>query len=261
MRIPALLIIAIAFISTRVEAQDPPDSLFTKVGFVTSLDSKHLGQTRGLFIHLPDNYNAEKAYPLVMVLDGEATFRAFAAATALMAWQGLIPECIVVGVPNINREMDYAPVIEGIPGSGLAEKMRTFYSEELFPFLEERYLIGKKVLYGHSWVGFFSTWVMLTEPGLFDAYISTSPMFRFFNRIFQPEGIFDQLEGQPVQYYLTLGGEETMSLILENYIRLLEGKAPASLQWKFTLNEGKGHDSNALASYMDGLLFVFSTED
>jgi predicted alpha/beta superfamily hydrolase len=237
--------------------QDSADSLYTKVGFVTSIDSEHLEQTRKLFIHLPDSYDTEKTYPLVVLLDGEATFRAFASATALMGWQKLIPDCIVVGVPNINREMDYAPVIEGIPGSGDAVKMRSFYRDELFPFLEAKYHIGRKILYGHSWVGFFATYVMLTEPSLFNAYISSSPMFRFYHQVFTGDGIFEKVSGTAVCYYLTLGGEEVMSRELEQFTLQLEGNAPASLKWKFELNEGRNHDSNALLSYMNGLDFIF----
>ena len=90
-------------------AQERDDSRFTRVGFETSIESEHLEQTRKLLIHLPDDFVEESSYPLVVLLDGEATFRAFASATALMGWQELIPECIVVGIPNINREMDYAP--------------------------------------------------------------------------------------------------------------------------------------------------------
>jgi predicted alpha/beta superfamily hydrolase len=237
--------------------QEGDDSRFTSVGFVTSIESGHLEQSRKLFIHLPDDFVEESSYPLVVLLDGEATFRAFASATALMGWQDLIPDCIVVGIPNINREMDYAPVIEGIPGSGTAEKMLAFYRDELFPFLEDRYPIGMKILYGHSWVGFFTTYVMLKEPSLFDAYISSSPMFRFYRQIFKPEGLFQALEAESVHYYLTLGSGEVQSRELEEFTLLLEKAAPASLQWKFMLNQGKNHDSNALSSYMDGLEFVF----
>ena len=248
-------------ISQPVWSQDPNDSLYTRVGFVTSIESEHLEQTRKLFIHLPDQFDAEKSYPLVVLLDGEATFRAFASATALMGWQKLIPECIVVGIPNINREMDYAPVIEGIPGSGDAEKMVLFYREELFPMLEYRFHINRKILYGHSWVGFFSTYVMLTAPDLFDAYISSSPMFRFYHQVFTEEGIFESVQEETVFYYLTLGGEEAISSELERFILLLKEDAPSSLKWNFILNEGKNHDSNALLSYMNGLEFIFSLHE
>jgi predicted alpha/beta superfamily hydrolase len=254
-----LMITVVLAISSALLGVQEPDSTCTKVGFVTSLDSKNLEQTRKLFIHLPDGYEKGMEYPMVVLLDGEATFRAFAAATALMAWQGLIPQCIVVGIPNINRELDYAPVIEGIPGTGTAEKMKAFYRDELFPFLEARYPAGKRILYGHSWVGFFATWVMLTDPSLFDAYIASSPMFRFYPQIFGEEGIPDGLQQRETGYYLTLGGEEVLSRELEAFIALLEAQAPESLHWKFVRNEGRGHDSNALLSYMDGILFLLGS--
>jgi hypothetical protein len=253
-----ILIISFVSVSLIVSAQEHPDSVSTTVGYVTSIQSEHLEQSRTLYVHLPEEYDPGKSYPLVILLDGEATFRAFASVTALMGWQGLIPGCIVVGIPNINREMDYAPFIEGVPGSGNASKMLSFYRDELLPFLERQFRIGEKILYGHSWVGFFTTYVMLKEPELFDAYIATSPMFRFFDQVFEPSGLFGQLEGRPVSFYSSLGGEETMSRELEKFIQLLGTEAPESLQWKFTVNEGKNHDSNAITGYMDGLEFTFS---
>jgi predicted alpha/beta superfamily hydrolase len=251
-----IFFLLIAAAMPALTAQDPADSLCTSVGFVASVESGQLGQTRKLYIHLPEGFDAGRTYPLVVLLDGEATFRAFASVTALMAWQKIIPGCIVVGIPNIHREMDYAPVIEGIPGSGNAYKMMSFYREELFPFLEGRYHIGRKILYGHSWVGFFATYVMLTEPALFDGYISTSPMFRFFDQVLEPSGLFSRLEGQPLRFYASLGGEETMSRQLERFMVMLGNEAPASLEWKFVVQEGKNHDTNALTGYMEGLGFV-----
>ena len=256
-----ILITSFFFVSLIVAAQERPDSLSTTVGYVISVESVHLEQTRKLFIHLPEGYDAGKSYPLVMLLDGEATFRAFASAAALMGWQGLIPNCIVVGIPNINREMDYAPFMEEVPGSGDARKMLSFYRDELFPYLEHQFRIGERILYGHSWVGFFTVYVMLKEPSLFDGYIATSPMFRFFNQVFEPDGLFERLEGRQVRFYSSLGGEETMIREFEQFIQLLDTEAPETLQWKFKVYEGKNHDSNAITGYMDGLEFIFSGND
>jgi predicted alpha/beta superfamily hydrolase len=250
-----LLWIALTMTLT-ASAQGSGDSLQTRVGFTASLTSRELGQERALFIHLPDEYCPDSTYPLVLLLDGEATFRAFASVTALMGWQGLIPDCIVVGIPNIDRELDYAPVIQGIPESGNAEKMRDFYREELLPFLESRYRVKRKILYGHSWVGFFTAWVMLTEPSLFDGYISSSPMFRFFHQVFPGEMDFGKLEERELAFYLTVGGEEELPGELEEFAASLDSLSLPSFSFRFVVNEGRDHDSNALLSYMDGLEFM-----
>jgi len=241
-------------------AQIIPDSVYTKAGFVTSIRSDQLGQERRLFIHLPMGYDTTKNYPLVVLLDGEATFKAFASATELMSWQFLIPPCIVVGIPNVDRDMDYAPLIEGVPGSGNAEKMIAFYRDELFPYLELHYNTSVKILWGHSWVGFFTIYVMLTEPGLFDAYIATSPVFRFLEQVLDPENMFDRVSGKKIKFYMSLGGEELVGEATKNFALKLESDAPESLVWEFKVKPDKNHDSNAILGYIDGLEFFFRGE-
>lgn len=255
-----LLIFTVTLFAWDAEAQQLPDSVYTKAGFITSIESEQLDQVRRLFVHLPMDYDQSKRYPLVILLDGEASFKAFASATELMNWQHLIPGCIVVGIPNVNRDMDYAPFIEGLPDSGNAEKMIAFYRDELFPYLESQYSTGKKILWGHSWVGFFTIYVMLTEPDLFDAYIATSPTFRFLEQVFDPEGMFNKLSGKDIQFYMSLGGEELVGGATRNFALKLESDAPESLVWEFTVKPGKNHDSNAIVGYLDGLEFIFREE-
>lgn len=238
-------------------AQQLPDSVFTRVGFITSIDSEHLGQTRRLFIHLPVDFDTAKRFPLVILLDGEASFKAFASATELMNWQKLIPSCIVVGIPNVDRNLDYVPYIERVPNSGNAEKMIAFYRDELFPFLESRYNIGMKILWGHSFVGFFTIYVMLEEPGLFDAYLATSPVFRFMDQVFDPETMFEKVSDRDIRFYMSLGGEELVGEATKNFALRLESDAPESLIWEFSVKPDKTHDSNAIMGYMDGLEFIF----
>lgn len=253
-----LLIFYIALFTWNAEAQQPPDSVYTKAGFITSFESQELEQTRRLFIHLPMGFDTAGSYPLVVLLDGEASFKAFASATELMNWQELIPGCIVVGIPNVDRNLDYAPLIQNVPGSGNADKMMAFYRKELFPYLESRYNIETKVLWGHSWLGFFTIYVMLNQPDLFDAYIATSPAFRFLDQVFDQESMFDRVAGEEVKFYMSLGGEELVGEATKNFALKLESDAPKSLIWEFTVKPDKTHDSNAIVGYMDALEFIFS---
>ena len=238
-------------------AQPVRDSLLMSIGYKQSIESGILEQSRGLYIHLPDKFDAEKTYPLVLVLDAEAAFKSFAATTELMGWQELIPACIVIGIPNINRELDYAPVIEGIPESGRADLMIQFYREELFPYLESEFNTGRKILWGHSWLGSFSTYVMLTSPDLFDAYMSTSPTYRFISPRFESPGLFDAIGDKSLMFYLSRGSEEPESEEARRFLEQLEEKSPGTLKWKFSLNQEKNHDSNSLSSYMEALEWFF----
>ncbi|HDS08014.1 MAG TPA: alpha/beta hydrolase [Bacteroides sp.] len=252
------LVASIVVLAYPARAQQLPDSVYVKTGFITSIRSEHLDQERKLFIHLPVDYDSSQPFPLVILLDGEASFKAFASATELMNWQKLIPSCIVVGIPNVDRNLDYAPYLERVPNSGRAEKMIAFYKEELFPFLESRFNIGMKIIWGHSFLGFFTIYVMLEEPELFDAYLATSPVFRFLDQVFDPETMFDKVSDNEVRFYMSLGGEELVTEATRNFALKLESDAPDSLIWEFSVKPDKTHDSNAIIGYMDGLEFVFT---
>ncbi|RPI41153.1 MAG: alpha/beta hydrolase [Bacteroidetes bacterium] len=240
-----------------LKAQEVHDSVFTKTGFPVHLYSEHLGQERKIFIHLPVGHDTSQSYPLVVLLDGEVSFKAFAGATELMSWQRLIPPCIVVGIVNVQRDMDYAPLVEDIPGSGRADTMLAFYRDELFPYLEERFNISGRIIWGHSWTGFFVTYTMLKEPSLFDAYIVTSPALDLLDSVTDPENPFGKIQGLRIKYFMSLGGEERVSEKMKQFISRLENDAPETLEAEMMIREGKNHDSNALPGYMDGLEFVF----
>ena len=250
--------LGLASLTSAISAQEVHDSVFTKVGFAHTIHSKHLGQDREMFIHLPVNHDTSRSYPLVVLLDGEVSFKAFAATTELMSWQRLIPQCIVVGLVNIDRQQDYSPPIDDAPGSGRADTMLTFFQEELFPYLEQRYNIAGRILWGHSWAGFFVTYAMLEAPWICDAYIVTSPAFRYFDRVFDPGNLFGKLEGLQIKYFMSLGGEELVDEQMERFIEQLEHDAPGSLQSEMMIREGKRQDSNALPGFMSGLEFIFS---
>lgn len=260
MKFPLLLFVTSLFCVHPGYSQPCKDTSQLSIGYKQVIESRILEQSRDIYIHLPDGFDSSSTYPLVLILDAESAFKSFAATTELMGWQGLIPACIVVGIPNVNRNLDYAPVIEGIPESGRADLMIRFYREELFPLLESQFNIGRKILWGHSWLGSFSTYVLLTAPGLFQACMSTSPMYRFLAPRFESPALFEALENEPRSLYLSLGSMEEENPALKRFLERLETDAPGTLTWKFRLNEGKNHDSNALSSYMEALEWVFESQ-
>lgn len=69
--------------------------------------SSVLGDTRELIVHLPERYDEEptRRYPVIYVLNGSSQDVHTASTAALMARLGLMPELIVVGVPNISEKV------------------------------------------------------------------------------------------------------------------------------------------------------------
>ncbi|MGH8076628.1 MAG: alpha/beta hydrolase, partial [Lysobacter sp.] len=132
-----------------------------------ALPSKVLGEQRDYLVHLPDSYadTPQRRYPVIYVLDGSSQDVHTAASAALMARIGVMPEAIVVGIPNIDgegRQRDYTPpgmrqdldVVDS-PG-GRADAFLAFLSDELIPRVERDYRTKPlRMLSGNSRGGLF----------------------------------------------------------------------------------------------------------
>ena len=71
--------------------QNVGDSPQTKLGFTTIIKSEVLEDSLEIFTHLPFNYKKDKEFPLILLLDPHAAFKAFASCTELMAYDRSIP--------------------------------------------------------------------------------------------------------------------------------------------------------------------------
>ena len=71
-----------------------------------------LGQERELIIHLPSGYDPTRRYPVLYVLDGSSQDQPLADKLDSLFGQGLVPQTIVVGIPNMsgsNRTLQLVP--------------------------------------------------------------------------------------------------------------------------------------------------------
>ena len=121
--------IFLIFVSTSI-GQNIGDSPQTRLGFTTKIKSEILNDSLNIFTHLPFNYNKDKEFPLILLLDAHTSFKAFSANTELMAYARTIPTCIVVGFPQYK----YAD----FNSTNLKNKMDSlakFISQELLPYL------------------------------------------------------------------------------------------------------------------------------
>jgi len=184
-----------------------------------------------------------------------------------MAEANEIPECIVVGIPFYNRHLDYAPKISAHPESGDADKMLEFYRIELFPLLDSLYNCRKdKILWSHSALGgIFCTYILLGPDEQFNGILSSSPSLQWMTDYVDKENAFEELaKKDEVFYYLTFGSNEgdvymgDMYEKVKKFKQRLENEAPENLNWKFQLNENKNHFTNALVTYMDGIILYFN---
>ncbi|MCP1994660.1 alpha/beta hydrolase [Flavobacterium sp. HSC-61S13] len=162
-----------------------PDKDF-KLGKVVTLYSESLQEDRTLNIYLPENYDIQKTYPVIYLLDGGAD-EDFIHIVGLVQyntfpWIDRIPQSIVVGIANTKRKRDFTATtqIESqkkmIPDFGGSEKFIDFVETELQPYVEKNYSTNtSKTIIGQSLGGLLATEILFTKPRLFDKYIIISP--------------------------------------------------------------------------------------
>ena len=238
----------------------------TRNGERLLIQSNVLKQDKEIYIGLPAGYSDTVEYPLVIVLEGEIVFESFAPVTRLAGQVNEIPHCIVVGIPFHNNHLEYAPVISAHPQSGFADTTLEFFRTELFPMLESRYpCTGDRIIWAHSALGgLFSTYLLIGPDDQFTGIISSSPALKWMKDYIYQDAIFKETAKKgKMFYYLTFGSNEAEAYMGDMYQKVqefrqrLENEAPDNLIWQFQLNENNNHFTNAVESYIDGLILYF----
>lgn len=235
--------------------RDAPDSNLEQ----RSLQSAVLGEARDYLIHLPDSYLRSPAqrYPVIYVLDGGSQSSHTAESAAVMARIGAMPEVIVIGIPGGDmRNRDYTP-----PGmrqdsdetnspDGEGGRFLGFLQRELIPRVEREFRTSDiRVLTGNSRGGLFVVHALITQPGLFDAWIANSPaLWRDDGEMVKRLQRF--LRDAPdvrTRLFLSLGGAENakMTHAYRDTIAVLQRDAPAALHWEARSPAGATHSDNA----------------
>lgn len=136
-------------------------------GASRKLHSTVLGEDRTILVRLPEEYDkTSKSYPVLLRLDGTDFFlHTISAVDYLVDMRDQKADPIVVAIENTdrNRDMD--------PERGAGNFVR-FIKTELIPYVEKNYRTnGFRILAVQSFSSLFSLYLLLKEPGLFDAYV------------------------------------------------------------------------------------------
>lgn len=183
--LPGMLALCVAGCSTPDDRPPPARQPGTiALGERIVVPSGVLGANRTALVHLPDGYpGADEGYPVIVVLDGESNFLTAVSAARFLVRAGLMPEAIIVGVENTNRERDFTTVAthpeaipKGLGETGGAAAFATFIESELIPAVDERYNTAPaRVLVGHSLGGLLAMHVLAARPALFRGYVTLEP--------------------------------------------------------------------------------------
>jgi predicted alpha/beta superfamily hydrolase len=241
---------------------------------VKTLHSNALNEKREFLVHLPESYAREpnRRFPVIYVLDGSSEDIHTAASAALMARIGIMPELLVVGIPNVGaegRQRDYTPpgmrqdIDKSDSPEGKADRFLAFLKTELIPHIESIYRTSEpRMLAGNSRGGLLAVYSLIAEPSLFAARFAHSPALwrdddALVLRLEKFLSSSPKLEGF---LYLSLGGEENekMTKAFKRAVSALEAHAPPSLKWKADFTPGANHGNNAQLATPVGLRHFFA---
>lgn len=223
-----------------------------------------LEEERTMYISLPAGYGgSEKMYPVLYVLDaeGETLFPKCVSNVMDLNAKEIVPEMIVVGIWNTNRNRDMIPEsVSHRPGSGGSDHFLRFIHNELMPYIRQNYRTSDySLLYGMSNSALFAVYALLEKPETFDAVIASSPMIGHCPEYMQKKTeafIRKSLSGS-LFLYMIYGKEDSQRVTeyVPDFQKYLDSHAPKGFTSKLEILAGEGHvPANSLTR---GLQHIF----
>jgi predicted alpha/beta superfamily hydrolase len=237
------------------------------------MESQVLGEKRRLIVHLPESYEreSERRYPVVYVLDGSSHDVHTAGSAALLARDGMMPEVIVVALPNVSggRPRDYTPPFirqdteKADSPMGRSDRFLEFLKKELIPHVEAQYRTAPfRMLAGHSRGGLFVGWSLIADPELFQARFAHSPTFHREDNIMANK-FADFLKGSPPPtfFYMSVGTKENPGLTagFDAVREVFAAHAPKNFRWQADRTADADHGNNAQLATPVGFRALYRT--
>lgn len=143
------------------------------------VDSRALGEERGVKVFLPPGYDEYVSYPVLYCQDGDDFFRLgriATHATQLILDEALAP-MIIVGV-DVDKKVRWS---EYDPEGSRFEAYKHFFADELLPHIESRFPVQQspteRILAGDSLGGTVALHLALDFPDKFQRVLSLSGAF------------------------------------------------------------------------------------
>ncbi|HEY4327274.1 MAG TPA: alpha/beta hydrolase-fold protein [Mucilaginibacter sp.] len=274
----ALFFLCIAFLANAQKS----DSRIV-IGTVDTVNSGILKEKRIIYVHVPDG-NKKEHYPVLYVLDGEDHFQSAVAIVEQIS--GILPNMVIVGITNTDRERDLTPThvnpdfninAGDARRSGGGENFMTFIEKELIPYVDAHYpTTAYRTISGHSLGGLTVINAFFNHTELFNAYIAIDPSLwweksnwikKYENelpkRVFNNKALFVAIANN-----LT-GGLDTNSVLKDTssnfeltksvlgFTRSLKSSNPKGLRWGSKFYPDEWHGSVELNAEYDALRYLF----
>ena len=255
-----LLIIIIFFVSS-VEAQGMKNQF--SIGKTIYIESEFLDESRPIIVHTPPSYKSTNhSYPVIYLIDGDVHFSHASGLVDFLSVSEMLPEMIVVAIPNVDRDRDLTPPSKSNVGSNKqADDFLDFLEFELLPFIDRKYRVQPfRILYGHSLGGLFTLYTLFHRQHLFRAYFASSPyLMEHSVELFSLTEELDVILDDKKKFlYIALGNEPRYLPTITEFIDLLETHAPDRLSWNYQLMQNENHGTVPPLAIYYGLRSLFS---
>ena len=260
------------------------------VGNTGKMYSRILGEERPYYVYLPPSTSnalySPQRYPVIYVLDGETQFQAVAAMVDRLSALRLMPEAVVVALPNTNRIRDLTPthIESGVymdrqaaVASGGAENFTRFLQQELIPHIDSTYTTTPyRMLVETSLGGLLVLNTLLHHLNLFQAYVAIDPSLWWDNeKLVREAGVIlsqRKFAGKSLYVPVAMAFKATADtaaskhnspgnralLAVPEFIKLLEQHTGNGLNWAAKYYPEEGHNTVPLPGTYDALHHAFS---
>jgi predicted alpha/beta superfamily hydrolase len=232
------------------------------------IESEILEECRKILFRLPQDYKgSDISYPVLYHLDAAKrishfgpSFYTIADRVEAMASEG-IPQMIVIGIPNTNRDRDMIPAeTEYHPQGGGTGDFLAFITQELIPFVDKKFRTSKeRVLYGRSDSGLFALYALLENPRAFSAVISASPTVGLFPLLIRTRTreMFDEHPHLTNKLYISYGSDDIPYARdhIPSIVQTIQDYKNPEFRFAVKIIAGGGHIPKS--SLYDGLKFMF----
>ncbi len=224
----------------------------TKTHFVKS---EQLDEKRLIWVHLPASYErSTKEYPVLWLLDGEWIFPYATGSVDFLTndLNGLIPEMIVIGIPNTIRERDLSTFGEEYLD------FAAFLTDNLMPFIRANYRASSyDIIYGFSSGSGFSTQFLIDYPEVFDAYIQCGAGLGPNDYKYARSNLQSNSYNNVRVYTNCEGDSEVRIRYLKRYEHLMDSLSLDGIDYTFEILEEENHVSAMSYGLYRGLKYIF----
>ncbi len=265
------------------------------IGKVDSVYSTILKEQRKVWVYTPfmktGVQNPGQRYPVVYLLDGDGHFESVVGMIQQLSQVNgntIVPEMIVVGIPNTDRTRDLTPthIESDLPmmdtnfskSTGGGENFTSFMAKELMPHIDSLYPTQPfRVLIGHSFGGLIVMNTITNHTKLFNAYIAIDPSMWYdkeqFLKATQKKLTSQKYTGTSLYVGIANTMNEGMTLeklkkdttVDTKHIRsifamdkFIKANSKNGLKYATKYYADDDHGSVPLMSEYDGLRFIFS---